>query len=691
MRNNFYLLLLLLTASGIIHAQDCHGLKDNEVVRLDKDNGPLVNGRIQDQDGIGTCYANASSVALQTALPGNPDVSYLQLAFAHAQIEVAPTNTDRDSAYVYNNGQKGDQLINGGQVCKTIEAAKNDKIGGVCKRDDVALEKSIFDSKSNASKDTSAVQNQLINAVSNYYDSIKEKFGIKPGAAKSEIAARTAAYSNFQNAFNNLVQARKDQWSQKNCLKPDTTNVETVFKNMQLRVYTFLKNKYGDSSKFSNAYQRVNGKPNPDASLYLYYLGMGGVNSSSANSELKVDVAFKYADNFKNSYMGDLNSKTPPKDAVVAFKNALLKADSKNGPLIDKLLGEMSPEDKSTLEKDYNRFVKKDVSDCVQKNALAYYKSDDGLIKDFEQDVCLKNYLAQGKNLQSMAAILDRQNLNNIDSLNAFLMKLPSMNYQQAMSAIIAPDCTDAKKIKIPQNLRCETNDFNYVWDLRLDLVSSGVRTWEQIEKEIKDEEEKIKKQIDDGYPAQVAALEARYAGKDSTEMSKKATELTNLEIEKNNRKLHAHEAASAIVPKRLAGANEPRFWDKYIKDKKSKLNTDAVSLLKNNKQAIPVTLCTRMFTEPSATALRDGECEKSSADSTYQSVGGYHAMAMIGMRCQKGKLNYLIQNSWGDWDSIKTTKNADGTQHFEHEFGKAWMDEDEFINNSYGYQSITK
>lgn len=690
MRNNFLFLILMSTTVNL-HAQDCSGMKDAEVVRLDKDNGPLVNGRIQDQDGIGTCFANASSVALQTALPGNPDVSYLQLAFAHAQIEVAPKNKDRDSAFLYNsNGEKGKALIEGGQVCKTIEAAKNDKIGGVCKRDDVALEKSIFDPKTNSSKDTGQAQTQIIASVSNYYDSIKEKFGIKPGAAKAEIAARTAAFTNFQNAFNNLVQAKKDQWGQQNCLKPDTANVENVFKNMQMRVYTYLKNKYGDSSKFSSAMQRVKNKPNPDSSIYLYYLGMGGVMPIGAN-ELRADVAFKYADNFKNSYMRDLNSKTPPKDAMVAFKNALLKADNKNGPLIDKLLGELSPEDRNNLQKDYNRYVKKDVSDCIQKNALAYYKSDDGLIKDFGQDVCLKNYLAQGKNLQSMAAILDRQNLNNIDSLNSFLTKLPNLNYEQAMSAILAPECSDDKKIKIPQNLKCESNDFNYVWQLRSKLVNAGKTTWTELEKKIKDDEELIKQEIDAAYPGQVAAIEAKYAGKDSIESMNKALELSNLVIEKNNRKARAHEIATARVPKQLAGADEPKYWNEYLKSIKPKFASDALSLLKNQKQAVPITLCTRMFTTPSATALRDGQCEQNSADNSYQSVGGFHAMAVIGVRCQKGKLNYLIQNSWGDWDSIAATKNADGTQHFDHEFGKAWMDEDEVMNNSYGYQVISK
>lgn len=167
--------------------------------------------------------------------------------------------------------------------------------------------------------------------------------------------------------------------------------------------------------------------------------------------------------------------------------------------------------------------------------------------------------------------------------------------------------------------------------------------------------------------------------------------QLKNAEIEKENRKKRAGGVAAAKIPKDIAGADEPRYWNAYVQNNKREFNSDAINLLKNQKQAIPITLCTRMFTQLDSQALRDGRCEKDGADNTYQSVGGYHAMTVVGVRCQKGKLNYLIQNSWGDWESIKSAKNADGSQHFEHEFGKAWMNEDEVMDNSYGYQKISK
>ena len=61
-------------------AQDCGNIANGQVVRLDEAGGSLQNSKVQDQDGLGTCYANTASVLLQSALPNNPDVSYINLA-----------------------------------------------------------------------------------------------------------------------------------------------------------------------------------------------------------------------------------------------------------------------------------------------------------------------------------------------------------------------------------------------------------------------------------------------------------------------------------------------------------------------------------------------------------------------------------------------------------------------------------
>ena len=74
------LLTMFLTLSATALAQNCGEMQNGEIIRVDEGNKSLANFRVQDQDGLGSCYANAASLLLQSALPNNPEVSYLHLA-----------------------------------------------------------------------------------------------------------------------------------------------------------------------------------------------------------------------------------------------------------------------------------------------------------------------------------------------------------------------------------------------------------------------------------------------------------------------------------------------------------------------------------------------------------------------------------------------------------------------------------
>ena len=71
--------LLLLTLSLNTYALDCGGIPEGQVFRLDQGDGPLSKAAVQDQDGVGSCYANQSSLLLQSVIPDHPNLSYLNL------------------------------------------------------------------------------------------------------------------------------------------------------------------------------------------------------------------------------------------------------------------------------------------------------------------------------------------------------------------------------------------------------------------------------------------------------------------------------------------------------------------------------------------------------------------------------------------------------------------------------------
>jgi hypothetical protein len=692
MKNNFLMIMIFIFAR-LVNAQDCQGMRENDVQRLDNNGGPLVGARIQDQDGIGTCYANATSVALQTVLPGHPDVSYLQLAFAHAEIDKAPKNAPlgKDSAYILNaDGSRVETLITGGHVCDTINAARNVKIGGVCLRDDVALEKVIFDSKTKKSRDSLLIQEKIVNAVSEYYESTKLNFGVRPGMAKEEIAKRVLAFNKYKYAFDNMVKEKQAQFTKEECLKKqDTVNTQKVLKNAMVRIYTYLTNKYG-SARSPKIYE----KGNPDSPLFFYAMRLGTVDNF-ADAELSASVDTKLIKSLEDSYLTELKSANPPRDPLVALRKTLLNIGGaenlkKFTPVVDRLIGDFSTDDKKQLDKDYDRYVNKNVSDCVEKNALLYFKNEQGFLKDFSANQCLNMYRSQGKNINKLVSVLDENNFSNIDSISAFMTKLPTMDYEQAMSAIMAPECSEDKKIKIPDNLSCENNFIDYQNFLENKLVAKGNITRDEIKRLIATEETSELEDVRRNYIDKQNTINAAYAGRtDAASLIKNADEIKKLEADQTIAQEIAKNNSKIKICKQLVGADEPRLWNEYYSANKSKFSSNVIDLLKNAKQAVPVSICTGMFKEPNATAVRDGSCEKSATDGSYKDVGGHHAVVVIGVRCQKGKLNYLIQNSWGEFPQSKIAKNSDGSQHFESEFGKAWLDEDELMNNNFGFQKI--
>lgn len=695
-------LFLFFSVTSIVFAQDCVNMKDNEEQRLDIGGGPLSHSRIQDQDGLGTCYANSTSVALQTALPGNPDVSYLQLAFAHGEMKKTrqPHSDEPDSAYDFAKDGKQKRLsITKGSVCQTIIDVRDPKIGGACLRDDVPLENAMFGNIDPSHDGISFPQKEIMEAVSEYYDSSKSTFGISSTTSKEESAKRTLAFNKYKKAFDEMIKQKKTSFTKDQCLKPDISNVQTVIKNIISKNYTYLTNKYG-SANSPQIYKTTKSNPNPDTALYIYFLNLGSAHRSSGD-QLTVTLDKNLKKILETGYLAELKSPNPPSDAQTALRKTLLSLGGENKErnkiIADQIIKDLGPEETKLLNSDFNRYVKKDLSrkyldDCMSKNGLNYYQSDQGLIKDFAATPCLKDHTGQSRNIQHIAEVLGKYKLVDVDTLNALIHKLPTMGYEEAMRAILAPECSKLKKIKIPQDLSCDSINFDYIGSLQQKLIESNKFTSSEIEQKIDAEVTSQLAQIESNLKSKIASIDKKYAGKiDSKSRSLQEDEKSQAEKDKISQKNIVQEVARAKIIKQLTGDKEPHLWSEYLASTTKKFNSDAVNLLKISKQAIPITLCTGMFSNPDSTALRDGKCGLNPNDKAYEQVGGVHSVAVIGVRCKKGRLNYLIQNSWGDWNSIKKVKNKNGSPHFQSELGKAWMDGDELMNNSYGYQKITK
>jgi hypothetical protein len=119
---NTKLLIFLSLISFNTFAQDCGDVKDGTISRLDAPGKSLSNARVQDQDGLGTCYANTASLLLQSVLPNNPEVSYLHLSINRAEKLVQKELKSQGKVQAFKDN--GDLLLDAGFACDSIKLAK---------------------------------------------------------------------------------------------------------------------------------------------------------------------------------------------------------------------------------------------------------------------------------------------------------------------------------------------------------------------------------------------------------------------------------------------------------------------------------------------------------------------------------------------------------------------------------------
>jgi hypothetical protein len=256
----------------------------------------------------------------------------------------------------------------------------------------------------------------------------------------------------YKKMLNKVIEENKDKYAQKACEKIDRTNSEKVLKNMLIRL--------------QNAANANKDKLFPDHDYYVYQEKLGHIERFHLNGALVVDPVINVSvlKLLESDYLTALTSDIKkPANAEVVFKEALLKVAPKTPTrLIEELLSDLSPEDRELLNQDYKRYVDKDYSSCAPMAKLNYYKKNDGLVKDFVGAGCPAEFLKHVINLQQMVVGLDKLNFDNVDKLNDFISNIPNMSYDKVMMELIAPSCSDDKRIPIPSNVNCTSKILTY-------------------------------------------------------------------------------------------------------------------------------------------------------------------------------------------------------------------------------------
>ena len=148
-----YLISLLVLSTNLTFALTS--------IDLSAPGGSFEHFRTQDQNGLGTCYANTASAILESILPSNSEVSYLDLAIRYKE-SIGISSAIGSS-------------LDAGYVCKTINAAKAS--GGVCPRSDTLFESyAIHGDKANISRRTLEELDKVYDSMERMSEEEKEFF-----------------------------------------------------------------------------------------------------------------------------------------------------------------------------------------------------------------------------------------------------------------------------------------------------------------------------------------------------------------------------------------------------------------------------------------------------------------------------------------------------------------------------------
>jgi hypothetical protein len=157
-------LLFSILLMNSVYAADCVmddvRVPDTEKLSLFDADRSLSTHKVQDQDGLGTCYANATSAVLKSVLPGHPDVSYTQAALEASTRGVNASWLSNNQRYIRRNGNKVEDITYGGFTCRTVEALK--QAGGACPANQSILE--------NRTLSDTYVQERLMKNMGAYFD-----------------------------------------------------------------------------------------------------------------------------------------------------------------------------------------------------------------------------------------------------------------------------------------------------------------------------------------------------------------------------------------------------------------------------------------------------------------------------------------------------------------------------------------
>lgn len=693
--------LLLLSLVQNSWGQSCGNIAEGTVVRLDGENGTLQNATVQDQDGLGVCYANTSSLMLKSILPNSPDISYLNLAIAHG--EKVTGNNSRGSAFTAN----GEMLITGGHICATINAAKD--MGGVCNRSDVPLETTVFNSGQGISLDHGQIQKEILTKVSNYYDSVNKAFGsqVRPVGNDSTVKAQSATFidvkpvvpeiavdlgksvgsffSEIGKTFKNFFNAIFDR----NAV-PINSNVDTNFNSEippRIKDDVGLQNLVDNLEKENRTLPPIVDPiidPIPVDPMALTNEEVMNLKPDEPTSPLFTKEKFealrkKRTLNDKERYqlaLYDLLQQRMPEYS----KHNCEKLDIKNSEKVLKQLAAFLHQRSESKQSSYqeDRLKRQLFSTYLIHNQgpnETYEFPINQDVREKLESVYLKNLNSYPAPVSGKAALINTLKTLGPTGLNDNDYAKIIDNLDPQVTSLLEDDYDRYAKKDYSKCSQDRAAYFKNADGLMKDFVSHPclsqyVKMGEGIQTLVTGLDKSNLLNFEKLTDFLLNSPDVNYEKALSSLLSPTCDDKSKIRIPQN---LSCKDTHVYFAPDEI---EKTAKIEQKVKEEQRKMFSQVSSSLKKGT-AIGASLCTIFFKE------NPNHFYNASKKCVVERNDAHHAVGIIGYRCKAGKIDYLVQNSWGDWRDLNPAHERD------QKMGKAWINEESMVKNTYMYTTL--
>jgi hypothetical protein len=565
-------------------------IQENSKISLFDSGKSLSEFKIQDQGSLGTCYANAASAVLKTAIPGNPDISYMDSALKFS------SDLDQHRGYLssrYTDSSDQRSFIEGGYICNTVAALKNS--GGVCPR-----EMSILENKDNVS---SSAKSHLVRDLGTYFDNYnrnkKDPESIEEN--KKNIAKLIDSY-NFEKT---QVLARCEDE-----------------KKREIPIQKAM-----DSFASGQLYLRLEGDEQTkvcDTEVIKGFQSFLGAKSKMyASDKIRVDIH----PSLENEFLGFISRDSDLKSILTNQLNG------------SNLIG---PEDLNRLKERLGNEVKSFFNDKLQNSPEISTVCKDQLKRDsffYKDDEVGSEFLSD---IQYQKEKLNGRDCENLIKHTNILEDLKSSEVNQCMS---------------PQHLEDVLKSFE-----------SLIKVGETIDQSMLDKLTTKPK----GYASQIKDILVPGCSDKNNLINMNNISCTSMAMcDADYVSYHQYHVTYSGPPGKCHNPETAKSIARW-------------RIMKgiNEGRALGISVCTAFFNDPN---LKTDFCKTAPPGVPGHSL---HALAVSGIRCVDGKIEYELVNSWGrnlgcpieenKNSAIECSMDKDGVRD-----GKFWVKEDVLIENT--------